>query len=76
MPTANMKSIIYTLFFFVGLINMVCSPNFFVVKIDEFHGNLADSLRYVANTRTLDRRFLVDNSKALAGISEMIKKFL
>lgn len=49
---------------------MVCIPDFFVVKIDEFHGSLADLFRYVANIHTSSHRFHVDSSKALVEISE------
>lgn len=49
---------------------MVCTPNFFVAKIDESHGNLADLYHSVASIHTLNHKFHVDNSLALAVTSK------
>lgn len=47
----------------------VCSPSSFVVRRDESRGSWADSSRFVASTRTLDRKFLGDNLQELAAES-------
>lgn len=54
------------LFMFKVLFNtitcwMVYNPNFFVVRINEFHGILVDHFHYVASIHTSNRIFLADN---------------
>lgn len=43
---------------------MACNPDFFVVKINEFHEISVDQFHFVANIRSLNRKFHVDNSTA------------
>lgn len=46
-----------------------CSPSSFVVRRDESPGSWDDSSRFVASTRTSDRKFHVDSLRELAGES-------
>lgn len=46
-----------------------CSPSSFVARRDGFRGSWDDSSRFVASTRTSDRKFHVDNLQELAAES-------
>lgn len=49
----------------------VYSRDFFAVKTDESRGSLDAMIRYVASTRTLDRKFHVDSLRESVRVSVM-----